>query len=473
MFCRKTKIVCTIGPATNSKEAVGRLLDAGMDVARLNLSHGSHEEHARTIRMLRETASERQKNLAILVDLPGPKIRTGDLQKEGVILKEGSEFTLTTQDVPGDESRVSVNLKTLPRDVRAKDMVLLSDGTIRLLVDKVEGERVVCRVVAGGRLRPRQGINVPGVRLSVETLTEADLTHLAFGLEEGVDFIAMSFVRDPEDILKLKGLIQEKGKSTPVIAKIEKHEAAEAFPRILEVTDGVMVARGDLGLEVPIERVPCLQKAIVKAANRLGKPVIVATQMLESMVESPMPTRAEVSDVANAIFDGADAVMLSGETAIGKYPDRAATMMAQIAKEVELALDYEALLAEREPYQLPKVDDTIAHQACHAALQLKASVIVAYTSTGSTARRLSKYRPKAPILAVTPSVQTVRELCLNWGVLPYFVKDLGQVEEVFTMAESISKNSGLARPGDLIVITLGLPWRAPGTTNLIKVQQMA
>lgn len=473
MFCRKTKIVCTIGPATNSKEALGRLLDAGMDLARLNLSHGNHDEHAETIRTLREVAKERQKNLSVLMDLPGPKIRTGDLKKDGVLLKEGSEFALTTQDVQGDESRVSVSLKTLPRDVRVGDTVLLSDGTIRLLVDRLQGETIVCRVVSGGVLRPRQGINVPGVRLSVKTLTDADIAHVAFGLKEGVDFIAMSFVRDPEDILKLKDLIQEKGKSTPVIAKIEKHEAAEAFLGILEVTDAVMVARGDLGLEVPIERVPCLQKTIVKAANRVGKPVIVATQMLESMVLSPMPTRAEVSDVANAIFDGADAVMLSEETAIGKHPDTAVAMMAKIAKEVELALDYEAILAEREPYQLPKVDDAIAHQACHAALQLKASVIVAYTSTGSTARRLSKYRPKAPILAVTPSVQTARELCLNWGVLPYFVKDLGQVEEVFSVAEAISKDSGLASQGDLIVITAGLPWKVPGNTNLIKVQQIA
>jgi pyruvate kinase len=257
------------------------------------------------------------------------------------------------------------------------------------------------------------------------------------------------------------------------VAKIEKHEAAEAIFGILEAADAVMVARGDLGLETPLERVPVLQKAIIQAANRLGKPVIVATQMLESMVQSPMPTRAEVSDVANAIFDGADAVMLSEETAIGRYPDLAAATMAKIAHEVERALPYESLLAAREHFQLPQVDDAIAHQACHAALQLGAKVIVAYTSTGSTARRLAKYRPKAPILAITPSVQTARELCLNWGVIPFFVPDLGQVEEVFTMAEAVSKQTGLANPGDLIVITAGLPWKVPGNTNLIKVQQLA
>jgi pyruvate kinase len=471
-YRRKTKIVCTIGPGSSSHKMVERLLDAGMDLARLNLSHGSHEEHAKTMQTLRETAKARQKNLAILLDLPGPKIRTGDVKDDGVSLKEGEAFALKTEDMVGDERRVSVSLKTLPDDVKPGVMVLLSDGTIRLLVERVQKREIFCRVVSGGVLRSRQGINVPGVRLSVEALTEDDEKHLAFGLREGVDFVAMSFVRDQSDILKLKRLIGEQGKGVPVVAKIEKHEAAEAIFGILEATDAVMVARGDLGLETPLERVPVLQKAIIQAANRLGKPVIVATQMLESMVQSPMPTRAEVSDVANAIFDGADAVMLSEETAIGRYPDLAAAMMAKIAHEVERALPYESLLAAREHFQLPQVDDAIAHQACHAALQLGAKVIVAYTSTGSTARRLAKYRPKAPILAITPSMQTARELCLNWGVIPFFVPDLGQVEEVFTMAEAVSKQTGLANPGDLIVITAGLPWKVPGNTNLIKVQQL-
>jgi len=323
-YRRKTKIVCTIGPGSSSQNMVERLLDAGMDLARLNLSHGSHEEHAKTMQTLRETAKARKKNLSILLDLPGPKIRTGDVKDDGVSLKEGEAFVLKTEDMVGDERRVSVSLKTLPDDVEPGVMVLLSDGTIRLLVERVQKREIFCRVVSGGVLRSRQGINVPGVRLSVEALTEDDEKHLAFGLREGVDFVAMSFVRDQSDILKLKRLIGEQGKGVPVVAKIEKHEAAEAIFGILEATDAVMVARGDLGLETPLERVPVLQKAIIQAANRLGKPVIVATQMLESMVQSPMPTRAEVSDVANAIFDGADAVMLSEETAIGRYPDLAA-----------------------------------------------------------------------------------------------------------------------------------------------------
>lgn len=472
-FRRKTKIVCTIGPGSSNRSAIERLLDAGMDLARLNLSHGSHEEHAKTIKTLRETAKACRKSLAVLLDLPGPKIRTGEMKNGGVPLKEGETFVLTTQDGVGDERKASVSLKTLHEDVKQGVMILLSDGTIRLVVERVEKGEIFCRVVSGGVLRSRQGINVPGVRLSVEALTEDDKKHLAFGLREGVEFVAMSFVRDADDVFKLKHQIKELGKDVPVVAKIEKHEATEVISGILEATDAVMVARGDLGLEIPLERVPVLQKSIIQAANRLGKPVIVATQMLESMVQSPMPTRAEVSDVANAIFDGADAVMLSEETAIGRYPDLAVVMMAKVAKEVEGALNYEGLLAAREHFQIPQVDDAIAHQACHAALQLGAKAIVAYTSTGSTARRLAKYRPKAPILAITPSIQTAGELCLNWGVFPFFVPDLGQVEEVFTMAETVSKQTGLANKGDLIVITAGLPWKVPGNTNLIKVQQLA
>ena len=469
---RKTKIICTIGPSSESAQMIEKLAVSGMNIARLNFSHGTHKQHAANIETIRRISSRLDLPLAILQDLPGPKIRTGKLKRERVCLKEGNDFTLTSKNVLGNEREVSTSLPSLPKDVNPGDIIFLNDGAIELEVLSTTDSDVRCKIIIGGVLTEQRGINIPGVRLSVPPITKKDLSHLAFGLKHGVDFVALSFVREASDVLQVRQFIQAKGANTPLIAKIERHEAVDDIDEIIAAADGIMVARGDLGVEMPLKKVPLVQKEIISRCNRIAKPVIVATQMLESMVHSLYPTRAEVSDVANAIFDGADAVMLSEETATGEYPAEAVLMMAQIADETEAALPYHRILSQKRGTVISQTDDAISYAACSIAEQLRAASIVAYTTSGSTAQRVAKYRPKSPILAMTPRDSVRRKLALYWGVHSYKVTEYASVEEVFQQGANLAVKLGLARSGDLIVVTAGVPLGVPGSTNMLKVQKI-
>ena len=469
---RRTKIVCTIGPSTSSASMIKELLQAGMDVARINFSHGTHKEHTSYIRTLQQAAKQAGVPLGIMQDLPGPKNRTGKLKKGGIELTENADFVLTTKEVLGDEHRVSVGLPDLPKNVKPGDMIFIDDGAIELKVVAISKTEVSCQVVTGGKLGEDKGINIPGITWDAPTTTEEDWNHLLFGLKHNVDFVALSFIREANDVIKVRNFLQKRKKTPALIAKIERREALDNLDEILKVADGVMVARGDLGIEIPIQRVPIVQKEIIQKCNRLGKPVIVATQMLESMVNSPRPTRAEVTDVANAIFDGADALMLSEETAVGSYPVEAVSMMSQIALEAETALPYEEILTNKGKDLQPQTDDAISYAACHTAHQLGAAAIIAFTSSGSTALRVAKYRPKVPILAITPSQATQRQLSLSWGVRAFQIPEPSKIAVLFTRGARVAKRTGLAQEGDLVVITGGVPIGVSGSTNLLKVEKV-
>lgn len=467
---RRTKIVCTIGPGVSSASAIKELLIAGMDVARINFSHGTRKEHAGYIRTLRKVAKQVGLPLAILQDLPGPKDRTGKLKKGVIELKENANFVLTTEEVLGDEQQVSVGLPDLSKKVRPDNTIFLDDGAIELKVVATSDTDVNCRVIVGGRLGEDKGINIPGINWDTPTITDEDWNHLLFGLKQDVDFVALSFIREAEDVLKVKHFLQQKKVTTPLIAKIERREALDKLDEILEVADGAMVARGDLGIEIPIQKVPIAQKRIIQRCNHLGKPVIVATQMLESMVNAPSPTRAEVTDIANAIFDGTDALMLSEETAVGNYPKEAVSMMAHTSLETETALPYEDILTNKGKDLQQQTDDAISYAACHAARQLGAVAIIAFTSSGSTARRVAKYRPSVPILAITPSQTTQRQLSLSWGIHAFQVPEPSRIADLFSQGAKVAKQVGLAHDGDLVVITAGVPIGVSGSTNLLKVE---
>jgi len=444
-----------------------------MDVARLNFTHGTHQQHSAVIRHIRAISRELGRPIAILQDLPGPKVRTGRLKEATVDLEESTEFVLTTRDIEGDEHQVSVSLSCLPGDVKAGNTIFLCDGAIQLRVVESSNEDIRCNVVKGGTLRPQSGVNIPEVRLSIPSVTAADLMHLKFGLEQGVDFVALSFVRQPEDIIKLKELIIKNHSQAMVIAKIEKHEAMENIDGILDAADGAMIARGDLGVEIPIEQVPLAQKEIIRKCNHLGKPVIVATQMLESMVSSIRPLRAEVTDVANAIFDGTDAVMLSAETAIGRYPVETVKMMVRICTETETALPYGRMLREKGLDLEPRTEDAMSYNACHTAQQLSAAAIIAFTSSGSTARRVARYRPPVPILAITHNENTRQSLMLTWGVYPYLAPEERNLNELLVSGVKMAMETGIASKGDLVVMVAGVPVGVPGTTNMVRVERIA
>ena len=469
---QKTKIVCTIGPASGSTSVIEELIRAGMNVARLNFSHGTLEEHAGYIRNIRKAASKLNIPVAILQDLAGPKIRTGKLGKKKVQLKEGAGFTLTTAKVPGDEHSVTVNLPELAENVKRGDFIFLDDGAIKLEVVNTTRDAVRCRVILGGVLGWEKGVNVPGVNLKIPSCTEKDFHDLSFGIEHEVDFVALSFVREARDMLRVRNFLKKRGSDIPLIAKIEKWEALENLDRILAASDGLMVARGDLGIEIPLERVPLAQKEIIRKCNHAGKPVITATQMLESMIDAPHPTRAEVTDIANSIFDGTDAIMLSGETSIGRYPVEAVQVMMKIALNTEAALPYSKMLLDKGADLEPKTDDAISYAACHTAHQLGAAAIVAFTSSGSTARRVAKYRPGIPILSATPSPRQRRRLLISWGVYPYEVAETSDVADLLAQGTRLSLETGVAQKGDLIVITAGIPIGVEGTTNLLKVERV-
>jgi pyruvate kinase len=466
MTFRHSKIVCTIGPASSDPAILRRLLDAGMDVARLNFSHGSHSQHLHCIQALRAAANKLGKPIAILADLQGPKIRTGTLSGGvPVTLRSGQDFTITTAKVAGDANRVSTVFLPLPKEVHRGDRILVSDGLIELRVENVRGKDVNCRVINGGALGEHKGINLPGVKLRVPALTAKDKADLHFALAQGVDYVAVSFVRRPEDVVLAKSLIRRAGKETPVIAKLEKPEAIENLDGILRVADGVMVARGDLGVEMSPERVPVVQKNIIARAREFRRPVITATQMLESMTENPRPTRAEASDVANAIFDGSDAVMLSAETASGKYPVEAVSMMARIIEEAEASVSEFPRPSTQEKL---KVAETVAELVCHASRELHMKWIVVFTHSGFTARLISRYRPMVPIAAFSPEPETRRRLALVWGVAPLDIPDLRKVDQLAEISEKRLLEEGLAKEGDTIAIVAGTPMGVRGTTNFMK-----
>ena len=469
---RRTKIICTIGPASESNDVLEGLILAGMNLARLNFAHGSHQDQARRIRTIREVSAKLNIPVAILQDLPGPKIRTGRLKSKNVTLKEGSDFVLTTRHVDGDEHAVSVSLPGLPESVKPGDVIFLDDGAIRLVVREKSDTDVTCRVVVGGILEWDKGINAPGVNLRVPPPMETDLDDLLFGMDQSVDFIALSFVRAAADVLNVKSFLKERGADIPLVAKIEKWEAWQDIDEIVDAADALMVARGDLGVEIPLEKVPMVQKEVIKKCNRAGKPVITATQMLESMVDSPLPTRAEVTDIANSILDGTDAIMLSEETAVGRYPVEAVKVMTRVALETESSLPYDKIVREKGSDLEPVTDDAISYAACNAARQLGAAAIVAFTMSGSTARRVAKYRPGIPILAATPIPKQLRRLLLSWGVYPHEVPEPATVHDLFAEGVRLCTETGIARKGDLIVITAGLPIAIPGTTNLLKVERV-
>jgi pyruvate kinase len=463
---RHSKIVCTIGPATRSPRMIRRLLQAGMDVARLNFSHGTHAEHAQSIALLRSASTEQKKPIAILTDLQGPKIRTGALAGGSPVpLRAGERFIITTRRVLGDRTRVSTTFLPLPREVHRGDRILLSDGLIELRVEKISGRDVICQVANGGLLGEHKGINLPGVKLRVPALTSKDRDDLAFALTHGANYIAVSFVRRPEDVLLAKSLVRRARKDTPVIAKLEKPEAIENLDEILRVSDGVMVARGDLGVEMRPERVPVMQKTIIARAREFRRPVITATQMLESMTENPRPTRAEASDVANAIFDGSDAVMLSAETATGKYPLEAVSMMARIIEAAEGSIRE---FPRPAPQERLKVPETVAELVCHASRELNMRLIAVFTHSGFTARLISRYRPLMPIVAFSPEAETRRRMALYWGVVPRTISDVRKVDALAPVAEKRLLEEGFVRKGDVIAIVAGTPMGIRGTTNFVK-----
>ena len=445
---------------------IEKLLRAGMDVARLNFSHGTHPEHAECIAHLRSKAQQLGKTIAILADLQGPKIRTGLLAGGGtVMLRTGQKFTITTAKILGDSTRVGTTFLPLPREVHRGDRILLSDGLIELRAKQIRGREVICEVANGGALGENKGINLPGVKLRVPALTPKDKKDLTFALKNGADYIAVSFVRRPEDVLEAKRLVRRAGKETPVIAKLEKPEAIENLDTILRASDGVMVARGDLGVEMSPERVPVVQKNIIARARTFRRPVITATQMLESMTENPRPTRAEASDVANAIFDGSDAVMLSAETATGKYPVEAVSMMASIIDEAEASLKG---FPEPATLEQLKIAETVTELVCHASQELHMRAIVVFTHSGFTARMVSRYRPMVPIIAFSPTAETRRKLVLIWGVFPVEIAETRKIDRLANVSEKKLLAERLVKKGDVIGIVAGTPMGVRGTTNFMK-----
>lgn len=469
---RRTKIICTIGPASQSVRTLRDLVRAGMDVARINFSHGDLPTHERNITNIRKVAEELNRVVAILQDLQGPRLRIGDLRAPEIPLEPEATVALVTIPTSQRIQEIPVQGADLSKDVRPGNRILIEEGLIELVVDKVSDGAVYCRVLVGGVLRPRKGINVPGVTLSVPTITDKDRRDLAFGVKMGVDFVALSFVRSADDLRAAREILRDVGVRIPLIAKIEKHEAVDAFDSILEEADGAMVARGDLGVEIRLEAVPIVQKAIIRKCNQAGKPVITATQMLNSMMENPRPTRAEVSDVANAIFDGTDAVMLSGETAVGRYPLESVRTMARIAVETEGKLPYEEITKHVWLAKSETVTDSISRATVRIADELGAKAIVTMTTTGYTARMVARNRPRTPIIAATPYAATRRQLALTWGVQSPLLKEYKDTDELISSAIEVALAAGVAAAGDRIVITGGIPLGIGSRTNFLKVHTL-
>jgi len=447
--------VCTIGPASDSIKTITKMVGAGMDIARISFSHGTHQEKSEVIQNIKRTEKDTGKRIPILQDLSGPKIRIGNFNDEVVTLEEGNTFTLTTQSISGNEKRVSFNTPEMISCIRVGEKIFLADGEIQLLVEKVDDTDILCQVIAGGELRSRKGITIPGLQLNVGIPTEKDMIDLKFGVDLGIDWVAQSFIRDTSDVKSLRLQLKKLGHKKPIIAKLEKQEALSDLDGIIQSADGVMIARGDLGLEVPLQDIPNLQKEIIQVANSYGKPIITATQMLESMIYNPTPTRAEVTDIANSIHDGTSSVMLSAETAIGRYPVESVTMMTKVAKSTEDCLDYVTNFRSKPLVIKEDLPDAVGNAACQIALEIGASLIICCTDSGKTVWNVSKRRPRALIAVASSNQETLRKCLLYWGTIDITTKDFQTLEELVTVVKSSVIQLGLANKGDYIVIIAG------------------
>jgi len=474
---KKTKVVATIGPTSDNERTLTAMVKAGMNVVRLNFSHGEHEGHEKVVKLVRHVAKKTKTPLAIIQDLSGPKIRIGDFYQDRIILKKGSKFTLTTKKCIGDENIAWVNYAKLPKEVKKGMMILLDDGRKKLEVLSVQGHEIHCRVLVGGETKGRRGVNVPGALLSLSSLTEKDRTDVLFGIKHDVDYVALSFVRQVSDVEDLRAILLKERPDVGIIAKIETQEAVENIDGIIEAADGIMVARGDLAVEVPPQRVPILQKMIVAKCNRAGKPVIIATQMLESMIRSSVPTRAEVSDVANSILDGADAVMLSEETALGEYPVEAISMMTQVADMIEQNYPHQEIIqgeittgGRRGSETEREIVDAVTFNVVNTAYEVGAKAIVALTESGSTARMVSRYRPKQAIIAMSPNSKSANKLVLSFGCIPVEISPFNYVGQVMNTVRKHVLARKIAKKGDKVVIVAGVPFGKRGGTNLLIVE---
>ena len=467
---KRTKIVCTLGPASESEEVLRELIKSGLNVCRMNFSHGSHEEHKGRMDLVKKVREELGQPTAILLDTKGPEIRTGQFDSPEVLLEEGQTFTITMKDVMGNKEMCTVSYKGLADDVKPGNTILIDDGLVGLTVKEVNGDDIVCEVQNSGIVKNHKGVNVPGVKVNLPAITEKDRRDIEFGIEQGIDFIAASFVRKVSDVLAIREILEENNATDiKIISKIENQEGVDNLDEIIAISDGIMVARGDLGVEIPTEEIPVVQKLMIKKCNEAGKPVITATQMLDSMIRNPRPTRAEVTDVANAIYDGTDAIMLSGETAAGKYPVEAVKTMAQIAKRSEETIDYNKALRNKMSLA-SNVTDAISYATCTTAMDLKAKAILSSTSSGHTARMVSKFRPDCPIVATTSDDRVMRQLSLTWGVLPIKREKSTTTDQVISNAIEAAKAADYVNSEDLVVVTAGVASGISGTTNLIKVE---
>ena len=470
---RRTKIICTIGPSTRRADTIKRLAKAGMDMARLNFSHGTHADHEETIKLIRAASEELGRPIGVLADLQGPKIRVGTFPGGAVELRVGEPFVVTTRETPGGPGIASTSYKGLAEDLSPGAPILLDDGRLRLQVEKIDGPDIHCQVIEGGLLKDHKGLNLPGAPLRIELPTPKDVEDLVFGVDQGVDYFGVSFVRSVEDLRRVRNLIRERGAEIPLVPKIEKREAVDHIHEIADEADALMIARGDLGVELPPEEVPPIQKEIIGICNRKGIPVITATQMLESMIHDSSPTRAEASDVANAVLDGSDAVMLSGETAVGEYPVEATAMMHRIALLIERKIEVRSKGWEANRRADIATETAIGQAACSAADVVAARAIVALTQSGATAARISQFRPGKPILAFSPKTETVNRMTLLWGVTPFLLTGRCQNEsEAIEVLKKALRDDGFVRPGDRLIFTAGLPFGIPGNTNMLRIEEV-
>ncbi len=468
---RRTKIVCTIGPSCNTQEGINNLLLHGMNVARVNFSHGSHEDHAQVIGYIRKAAREFNYSIPVLMDLQGPKIRVGQMKNGGQVLKTGSEIKITSDNIEGTSTIIPIDLDNLIIEAEVGNSILLDDGLLEFKVLDKQADHLIVKVVVGGLLKSRKGVNLPNVNITIPSLTEKDIIDLEFGLTQDVDYIALSFVRSAKDVRDLISRVRAAGSQAAIIAKIEKPEALEVIDEIIEESDGIMVARGDLGIEIPTEQVPIVQKMIIEKCRMAGKPVITATQMLDSMINNPRPTRAESSDVANAVLDGTDAVMLSGETAAGKYPCEAVNVMDRICRSVEENRPqlYNSLKYRKPEWKEKQIIESLSYSCVTIAENVEAKVISTITHSGSTARRIAKFRPKVPIVAFTESQKVRRQLNLVWGVHSVRLRELFDTDSSVKMMEEYLQENGLVKKGDRVIIATGMPIAKRGRTNMIKI----
>ena len=468
---RRTKIVCTLGPSTDKEEVLRNLMKNGMNVARMNFSHGTHEEQKARLDMIKKLREELNLPVAALLDTKGPEIRIGDVEGGKLELKPDQEFTLTTEEMLGTEKKVTITYKELYKDVEPGDSILIDDGLIGMEVVRIDESDIVCRVKNGGFISNHKGVNVPGVELNMPFVSPKDLADIVFAVEQDYDFIAASFTRTAEDIMEIRKILQEHGgEKIHIIAKLENKQGVKNCEDILRVADGIMIARGDMGVEIPLEEVPVIQKELIRKAMHMGKPVITATQMLDSMMKNPRPTRAETSDVANAIYQGTSAIMLSGETAAGAYPIEAVQTMAKIAERTEQDIDYSREFKPRKLAEAPDVTSAISHATCTTAADLKAAAIVAVSKSGRTVSRIAKYLPVCPIIGCTTDERVYRQLNLLWGVTPVVMEEANTADELFDHAVELAEQKGLIARGELVVIAAGVPVGLSGTTNMMKVQ---